>query len=739
MPMATFLMRSFVLSLCLFVTLAVPKVAFGEELPEANAALLRVHLPIIGNADQTLQTTLLRVRDSLLEQAKKNKDARRPLLFLQLDPPLVDQDGVAKSQFERVLSLSRFLCSRKMSDVKTVAFVPRSIQGHGTLLAIACEEIVMAPDALLGDAGIHEKDSGEILDTVVSAYREIAETRRTIPIALAVGMIEDSTEVLQVETEDGIDFVLRKDFEEFAEDRVIIDEKVLVTRGTFAQFEGREGRQYGFVKYLASDRQALAKSYAIPEKSLKEEDLLQGDWVPVIVDVSGEITTKMVSQIETMVGTELEGGKTNWVGVRIGSGGGKDISASVRLASFFASLDPNSVRTVAYVPSEASGGAAVVAMSCHQLVIHPEAKLKTRSVSPDGKDKKLETALNAARSTLQDSLAPLLEKNWSLLMAMLDPSLELFQYQNKVTGAAVIMSPEEASMREDADDWQRRKPLQEGQEPLVLTGDQASEFNIASETVDSFDSLKQLYGFENDPRELEPNWALELVAALASPRFAWILIMVSLFGVYFEMRAPGIGVGGFIAALGFLLFFWSMYLNGTAGWLEVVLLLGGICFILLEIFVIPGFGIFGLGGAAMILASLVLASLTFVWPQSEGELEQLTEAVGSVSVACMGVMAMILLSRRYLPHTPFLKNFVLEPPIPEEQVMLHDRETMVDYTDLVGKRGTATTHLRPTGKAEIDHELVDVIAEAEPLDRGTPLVVVDAQANRVVVRGVGPA
>ena len=737
--MTTLPMRLLALSLCFLGSLAVPRATFGEELPETNAALLRVHLPIVGNADQNLQTTLLRIRESLLEKARQNRDARRPLLFLQLAPPIANPDGGTKSQFERVLSLSRFLCSRKMSDVKTVAYVPRSIQGHGSLLAIACEEIVMAPDALLGEAGIHEKDGGEILETVVSAYREIAETRRTIPVALAVGMIDDSTEVLQVETEDGIDFVLRRDFEEFAENRVVIDEKVLVTRGTFAQFEGREGRQFGFVKYLATNRQALAKSYAIPESSLKEEELLQGDWVPVMIDVSGEITTKMVSQIETMVGTELERGETNWVGVRIGSSGGKDISAGVRLASFFASLDPNSVRTVAYVPAEAAGGAAVVAMSCHQLVIHPEAKLKTRSVPPKDRAERLEADLDAARATLQDSLAPLLEKNWSLLMAMLDPSVELFQYQNKVTGATVIMSPQEASMREDADDWQRRKPLQEGQEPLALSGDQAAELSIASETVDSFDSLKQLYGFENDPRELKPNWALELVGALASPGFAMILIMVSLFGVYFELRAPGIGIGGFIAALGFLLFFWSMYLNGTAGWLEVVLLLGGICFILLEVFVIPGFGIFGLGGAAMVLASLILASLTFVWPQSEGELEQLTWSVGSVSIACVGVLSMILFSRRYLPYTPFLSNFVLEPPVAEEQAVLHDRETMVDYTDLVGKRGTATTHLRPTGKAEIDHELVDVIAESEPLDRGTPLVVVDAQANRVVVRGAGPA
>jgi membrane-bound ClpP family serine protease len=46
----------------------------------------------------------------------------------------------------------------------------------------------------------------------------------------------------------------------------------------------------------------------------------------------------------------------------------------------------------------------------------------------------------------------------------------------------------------------------------------------------------------------------------------------------------------------------------------------------------------------------------------------------------------------------------------------------------------ATTHLRPAGKAEIEHRLIDVIAEGEPIDQGTRIVVVDARGNRVLVR-----
>jgi membrane-bound ClpP family serine protease len=77
---------------------------------------------------------------------------------------------------------------------------------------------------------------------------------------------------------------------------------------------------------------------------------------------------------------------------------------------------------------------------------------------------------------------------------------------------------------------------------------------------------------------------------------------------------------------------------------------------------------------------------------------------------------------------------VLEPPPPEERVTLSHREALADYSHLVGKTGEAVTDLLPAGKALVEDELVDVIAQGEPVDRGQPVVVVSAHANRVVVR-----
>ena len=203
---------------------------------------------------------------------------------------------------------------------------------------------------------------------------------------------------------------------------------------------------------------------------------------------------------------------------------------------------------------------------------------------------------------------------------------------------------------------------------------------------------------------------------------------------YTTAVSSGNAAFGFVAALAFLLFFWSNFLHGTAGWLEVLLFLGGLFCLLLEMLVIPGFGIFGLGGGVMILTSLVLASQTFVLPRTESQMAELRHSLTVVAAAMVVVVASSIALRRFLPKAPVFNKMVLEPTSEEDLIDLDYRESMVDYTHLIGQVGTATTNLMPSGKADFDGELVDVITEGLPIDRGTSVVVVKTRGNRVLVR-----
>ena len=261
-------------------------------------------------------------------------------------------------------------------------------------------------------------------------------------------------------------------------------------------------------------------------------------------------------------------------------------------------------------------------------------------------------------------------------------------------------------------------------QPLRLDSKHAEEMGVAAHVVDGYDELKQLYGLDEDPRVAQPNWALELVEALASPPLRVILLVIGFIGIYIELHSPGTAVGGFVSAVAFMLFFWSNYLHATAGWLEILLFLGGVFCVLLEVLVLPGFGVFGLGGGAMILASIVLASQTFILPHTASQLAELRQSLTVLAAAAACVVVGAPMLRRYLPRAPLFNRIMLQPPEDHELDDLDYRESLADYSHLVGEQGTAATNLMPAGKAEFDGQLVDVISDGMPIERGAAVVVV---------------
>lgn len=760
----------FAASLALLVCWATASAAVDDAAPAAEAgaegadgkgnakpglaALVRINLPLKGGSDAALKHSISRARDRLVEQARHSADGRRPTLVLEIVPAASDADHGAGSAFEPVLSLARVLASRELADVRTVAWLPRSIRGHGVLAALACEEIVMAPDAEIGEAGVDEAKNAAVSRTVVEAYREIAEVKRTMPATLAVSMVDPDVEVVKVESEEGLRFLTREELKEYRTDHEIISDEVLVPAGALGRFTGREGRQYGFVKYLAGDRAALARALAVPVEALDEDQSLATNWKPIVLDLKGEITPRTASEFKTLLTNHVSGG-ANWVCIRIDSVGG-DVEACLDIAATLAALDPNAVRSVAYVPVEARGGAAIVALACDQLAMHegakigagpdaqvppPPAPFDNRRLPPPGPKgpqpappaRDMPVNLDAAVASIRDSLAPRTERSWSLMAAMIDPGVEVLRYRNKTSGDERLMSAQEAAALPDAVDWTRGAPLVAGNHALEFDGKQALDQRLAAHVVGSFDELKRLFAID-DVEEVRSNWALALVQALASPGLATFLLFLGFIGLYIELKTPGVGLGGIVAALAFALFFWSKYLNGTAEALEIVMFIGGLVLLLIEIFVLPGFGLFGLSGALLVIFSLVLASQTFVVPHSQADMDRLRSSIAIVVGAGLGMVALAFATRRYLPKAPLFNKMVLGAPPPEERVTLSSREALADYTHLLGAVGEAVTDLAPTGRALIGDELIDVIVLGDLIDRGTPVEVVSAHANRVIVR-----
>jgi FtsZ-binding cell division protein ZapB len=175
-----------------------------DPAPLGQGFLIRVTLPITDDVG----TRVRRAVTQLLGDLKPG--GQRPALIIELWPGKAE--GGAGSDFYRAKPLADFLSSRDLAGkMKTVAYIPKTVKGHAVLVAMACEEIIMAPDAEIGDAGIDEQVLGP---TVRQGYAEIAKARSTIPEAVALAMLDRNLTALRVMTEVGTEYKLPSELDE---------------------------------------------------------------------------------------------------------------------------------------------------------------------------------------------------------------------------------------------------------------------------------------------------------------------------------------------------------------------------------------------------------------------------------------------------------------------------------------------------------------------------------------------
>jgi membrane-bound serine protease (ClpP class) len=142
---------------------------------------------------------------------------------------------------------------------------------------------------------------------------------------------------------------------------------------------------------------------------------------------------------------------------------------------------------------------------------------------------------------------------------------------------------------------------------------------------------------------------------------------------------------------------------------------------------VPGMGVLGLGGGLLVIASLVLASQSFVLPANDYQVRQLQWSLLGILGAGVGVGVFAGLVRRWLPSTPVLRHVLLTPPEPELPTVVEPLE------GLIGTSGVTTTRLAPAGKAEVDGQLRDVWSEGMLIEPGTAVRVTAVRAGRVMV------
>jgi membrane-bound ClpP family serine protease len=455
---------------------------------------------------------------------------------------------------------------------------------------------------------------------------------------------------------------------------------------------------------------------------------MDGEWRPVRIDIKGPLDTTKTEQAKSMVQKQIAE-DANFFCIFIDSPGGSPTD-SVNLANFLADLDSSRRRTVAYISNEARADAAFIALACDHIVMTPEAILGgTGAKVIEGQEADL------AAITLRN-IAEKKFRSAALAEAIVNPNLQVFRYVRKKDGLKSYYTENEHAALPDSKDWEREAEVTTRGKQLQVNGEKAEQLGLTRHVVQDFAEFKAVYGLQGNMRLVEPSWADIVVDALNTPNLGFILLLLGAASLYAEFQSPGVGLGALVAALCFLLYFWSHFLGGTAGWLEVILFLVGMVCIALEVFVFPGFGIFGLGGGLMVLCSLVLASQTFVLPRNDYQIEQLRNTLLMLGGAAVGTMIAAALIHKFLPHTPMFNRMLLAPPSGEELSDISRREALAEWAHLLGRQGTTITPLAPSGKARFGEQLVDVIADGEFIERGQNVVVVETRGNRVLVKSL---
>lgn len=264
---------------------------------------------------------------------------------------------------------------------------------------------------------------------------------------------------------------------------------------------------------------------------------------------------------------------------------------------------------------------------------------------------------------------------------------------------------------------------------LTLTTDEALKLGIADfEAATLATALSKLGLKDAQIKETSPNWAEEVVRFLTNPIVSSLLVSIAMVGIIVEIRTPGFGIPGAVGLSSLALFMWGHWLVSLAGWEEVLLMLGGILLLILEAFVIPGFGVAGILGILALLGGLILSMV------GDGStVNAVIDAASRLGISLVIAIVASIALLRYLPKTRMGRHLVLDTDLDAKSGFTSEPQS--DHA-LVGKLGVAMSMLRPAGIADIEGHRIDVVSDGEYIQAGEPIRVDHVDGNRVVVRHV---
>ncbi|MBR3559503.1 MAG: nodulation protein NfeD [Bacteroidales bacterium] len=401
---------------------------------------------------------------------------------------------------------------------------------------------------------------------------------------------------------------------------------------------------------------------------------------------------------------EAEAGDFDYIFLELNTFGG-ELDAADKIRTL---LLNTKVPSMVFINNNAASAGALISIACDSIYMMPGGSIGAASVV-DQNGEIMPDKYQSYMRSLMRTTAEHNGRNPNIAQAMVDPDVEV-------------------------------KGISEKGKVLTLTSEEAARNGFCEGVVSSREEALAHAGMDTATiTEQELSTIDKIINFLVNPVVSGILIMCIVGGLYFELQAPGLGLPSVIAIAAALLFFAPHYLEGLAAHWEILLFLAGIVLLMLEFFVIPGFGIAGISGIVLILASLVLTLVYNVGfkfnfnPEFDASLYVSKMTILVLVSSLAGFFLSLWLGKKLILAETRFGSLALRTELESDKGFTSQDMRNERY---VGKEGVAQTILRPAGKVNIDGEVLDATIEHGFANPGDKITVTKFENAQLFVRKV---
>jgi membrane-bound serine protease (ClpP class) len=477
--------------------------------------------------------------------------------------------------------------------------------------------------------------------------------------------------------------------------------------------------------------------------------------IDIRTEIGGGVSTYIKKGIQ-----KAEQARADAIIFDVDTPGGK-VDSAVRIIR---SIQETQIPTIAFVNRQAISAGAMISTACDQIVMTSGATIGDSAPVDAQGNEAGEKIVSYIRGIIR-STAERQGRNPDIAEAMVDKRLFLVRLES---GDIIKLRPEEYLDEQDAG-TQMDVLCSEG-ELLNLTTRQALEYGYVEAQAEQLSELLAQYqiveideGYRRDRRDviimalteddigrkqeklgvdrvspiksLKEAQITKFVVTLAdrtvffitSPYISALLLSLGGLGLLVEIRTPGFGIPGFLGLLFIGLFFGGHMLNEVPNaYIVALIFVVGLAFIVLEVFVIPGFGVAGILGLI-----LMLASVFYTFFQST---DNVNTALLWLSISIILTSVLAILATVFLPKSAPFQHFALSTVMSTEEGY-HSAGTL-DFQSYLGKTGVALTPLRPAGTVKIDNKRLDVVTVGDFIAQNTPVKVLEVEGSKILVEAL---